>query len=413
MSGGRFTRRWPFIVGAVGVLGAAIAVASRDTAQSSGASAQSAAAAKQVVASPSVGVASAPPAPAAASTVAPSTPVPTVGAADARSLLAALERGNPTGEHTDAQIDRVIAWLRATPGGAAALREWLRTENGRYDTGAVWPRIVLAALGAVGGPEARTALRSLAAERALSQALRLHAVMHLGRTADVEATDVEALVALAAERAPTPGAHSDMVASGALSTLGAVAREGRLEDEAARTRALSVVRAALTTEVEPAYLTAAVNAAAASADASLLPALEPLAAHADRDVRAALATGLAQLEGGTEAPWALAWARRETVSRVRAALAEAAAEGGADQSWTDWAVGALPTERGTAARALVTLIGAAAEAGSEPARDALVARFTAEQRLGAMADRAVLDELGRHLDTTTLAKAIAAGSLRQ
>ncbi len=369
--------------------------------------------------------AAAPPQPAplgsasAASVPAPSgyaTSVPAGGPADADPALATLEREDPQGERVDHDIDKVLDWLSRTPGGVQALESWIVGQNGRYDTGAAWPRIALAALGACELHEARGALRALATRRELSPALRLHAVMHLGRKSGLAASDVEVLTALAAEREPTPGARSSMVASGALSTLGSIAREGRLDDPGLREGALATVRTALLTETEPAYLAAAVNGAAASGDATLLPALEPLAGHANHDVRAALATGLDQVAGGVDASWAVDWAHRETAAQVRASLARAAAASAARanaapaEPWATWAIEALPRERGTAATALIAVVGAAAHAGSAPARDALLTRFAAERRLGAKADAAVLRELGRHLDATTLAATLAAGS---
>jgi hypothetical protein len=401
--------RWSLFLGGAAVAASMVAWATHEGTLASQGPASAPSAAPTPTATPT-------PTAASAGSVAPPAAPALSGArrvADPGPLLAQLEREDPGGLRVDAQIDRIVAWLAANPGSAPALAAWIREQNSRYDALAPWPRIALAALGAAGVAEARAVLRALAAGSGLSSALRLHALMHLGRSAGVDASDLDALVALSAQRTPEPGARSSMVATAALSTVGALAQAGRLEDPAARERALSVVRIALEAETDPAYVLAAVQGAAASSEPALLPALEPLSSHGDAEVRAAVASALGQLPGGTDARWALAWASREATARVRAELARAVqSANGAEPSpdWTAWAIESLPTERGTSGRALVALAGAAAAAGSEPARDALLARFKAEQALGGTADTALLRDLGKHLDANTLGAAIAAGS---
>ncbi len=352
------------------------------------------------------------PTPAVATPPAVAVAAPPLSAADAAAALQPWSQGKLDAAQAEAAIDALVAWLAADPRRADALAAWIRDASPRYDDPDRLSRIALAALGAAGTPAARAALRGLCADRAMPDALRLHAVMHLGRSRGVDGADVAALQGLAAERAAAPGARSSMVAGGALATLGRIAGPDGGVEPMARTAALQTISAALQREREPHLLASALHGAAAAREPSLLPSLLPLVGDPDLDVRAAAAEALVACPGGLDTPAALAAAAATEAPRVRLQVLEAALAADATTplaAFRALAVAGLPSEPNAAvAKVLVALAGRAALAGDEAARAALRARFAAETGKGGGADAAMLRAIGSFVGAAELA-AVAGG----
>lgn len=323
----------------------------------------------------------------------------------AAEVLRLLSDADPQGEHLEAALRQLHAWLLANPDGAAQLRVWLQGRAARYSDD-TWARLALAALSRASTPAARLALRQLAQQDGLPSAMRLHALLNLATAEGIDASDVAAVRALAAAQGGDPAGLSP---NAALSALGAMARSDGL-DAAERTGIVRTLRGELQGQADSGRLVAAVNGAGNAAAGELLPELKALGGHAEIDVRRRVADALHALPQEAvqpQADWLAGWLQSESAPQVAASLVATLrlqwpATAALPQLVLDTAKARLLTERNAAvAVQLATLLGSAA--GQSPvARQALLDRFAQEFRRGDAADAAVLQAIGAYVDAKSL-----------
>lgn len=327
----------------------------------------------------------------------------------AAELLGTLAATDPEGEHIEAALGQLHAWLLANPNGAAQLQAWLLGRSAHYSDD-VWARMALAALSRAGTPAARAALRSLADQAGLAPAMRLHALINLATAEGLDGTDIAAVRAWARQ---APGATDGLSPNAALSALGAMARSESVS-AAERAGIVNDLRDALHGQASTDRLVAAVNGAGNSGAAELLPELQALANHTDTDVRRRVADALRampQQAAQAQSGWLGAWLQSEQAPQVAVALVAAL-----EQQWPvsaavpdallAGAVARLQAESNSAvAVALANWLGGAA-GSSAAARQALLNRFNQEFLRGDRADTALMQAIGAHVDAKNLVGAM-------
>lgn len=331
-----------------------------------------------------------------------------LAALDIDAVLAELRAADRNAEHLEALLRTLEAWLLANPRAVGQLQTWLRGLGDGY-AGNQWARLALAALGRCGLPAARAALRRLGEDAQMPSALRLHATLNLATAEGVDADDLAWLRRRAAERVPADAGAASQDSTSALSALGIAARQPALHGNPLRQQVVDDLDKALRDPSDPRYLLAAVNGAGNAADPQLLPALLPLAEHADSDIRRRVADAMRAMPAEAVAPLFGPWLAREdapavVVQLVAAYAAQYARGDVVPAAVLEPAIARLGSEANAAvALHLVALVGKAS-AQSEQAKTALIARYQAAVATGDATAAALAQAIGEYVAARALVK---------
>lgn len=332
--------------------------------------------------------------------------------------IRALERLHADPQARGGLIDRMVAWVLANPGQLGALRAWIQAHGRGSEQDKALCRILFEALGQSGLGRARAVLRSFALDLEFYEPLRVDAAFSLSTARGLGHEDVDALLALAAERRPVE-AGSDIAnypAAAGAATLGAAVRtlrEAGTDPSGELTReAIAALDAQIRSDAEPQHREGALMGVGNAGAEELFETVQPLLADPSERLRELAARALRRMPATVAVDALLNRLAVETspavkASLLRALLSQAELGGGAlpngalATALSHLGAAQPPMVQAPLMRLLLTI------AEREPAaKAALVEVFRREHAKGVAADRSLMQQVGTVVPASTLIAAM-------